>query len=317
VNDILDFFVVNYKSGLTEEEVQKRALKFGYNPAEIFSPNIRSFFSYEVIRSSRIKKVQSDKIILGDVIYLNPGDIAPANIRLIMVEKLTVNEEKITGNFAPTAKNTLTCKKIAKKAEQHNILFAGSNIINGRAMGIVVDYTVEKPAISPSFKTPKLLRLNNFIANSNQTAETLKKIDFVIFDGLKQEYEVIKSVQDIFIQKNIPCLFFLDSTTLKKSHKALPLASIIKPNQAVAGKEAAMVNSPSTTDKIKIVSRLVDQKFYPMYVYRGEVYEPAASISKMNIVIAKGSSQTALIHADAITTKTNANNLSSILYNKK
>lgn len=317
VNDILDFFVVSYKSGLTEDEVQKRLSKFGYNTARMLSPSVRPFFYYKVVRGGKIVKVQSNKLVLGDIIYLNPGDIAPANIRLIKVKKLAVNEEKITGNFAPTAKNTIACKKIAKKPEQNNMIFTGSDVLSGRAMGVVVDYSVEKPILSPSFKTPGILKKNNFIANCNNSVDTLKKIDFVIFDGLKQEYEVIKSVQAIFIQKNIPCLFFLDANTLKKAHTALPQASTIKLSNVRFGKEVIMVNSPSSADKLKIISKLFNQNYYPMYVYRGEEFEPAAKISTMNIVIAKGSSQDALINADIITSKINVKNLSSILYNKK
>ncbi len=67
-------------------------------------------------------------IVPGDVIILKEGDVVPADIKLIHVSDLSVNESQLTGESAPVVKSNHGADSLA---------FAGSVVERGEAEGIV------------------------------------------------------------------------------------------------------------------------------------------------------------------------------------
>lgn len=93
----------------------------------------------KVLRNGKITKIESEDITVGDIVLLESGDKISADIRLIEVHNLTVNESVITGESLEIHK---TDEKITKKnlsiSELTNMVFAGTTVVKGRAKGIVV-----------------------------------------------------------------------------------------------------------------------------------------------------------------------------------
>lgn len=67
-------------------------------------------------------------IVPGDIVILKEGDISPADIRLIHVEDLSVNESQLTGESAPVIKSD---------SGNASLVFAGSIVERGEAVGVV------------------------------------------------------------------------------------------------------------------------------------------------------------------------------------
>ncbi|MDB5180672.1 MAG: pacL2 [Candidatus Saccharibacteria bacterium] len=91
-----------------------------------------------VTRGGETVDVDTSQLVPGDIVQLHEGDKVPADIRLIVADSLRADEAVLTGESAPVGKNneTLTSKK--EVYEQTNILFQGSFITSGQAVGIVV-----------------------------------------------------------------------------------------------------------------------------------------------------------------------------------
>ena len=51
----------------------------------------------EVLRNGKEIKIQSSEITVGDVIFLNAGDLIPADLRIVEATDLFVNQSSLTG----------------------------------------------------------------------------------------------------------------------------------------------------------------------------------------------------------------------------
>tara|TARA_B100000949_G_C14288205_1_gene455546 strand:+ start:4361 stop:6631 length:2271 start_codon:yes stop_codon:yes gene_type:complete len=73
----------------------------------------------------------------GDIILLNPGDIVPADARLVEVDNLTVKESALTGESIPVAKSTDILPHETPVSDQNNMLFRGTMVVTGSCRAIV------------------------------------------------------------------------------------------------------------------------------------------------------------------------------------
>ncbi len=83
-----------------------------------------------VLRGSLTKNISSIDLVVGDIVRLKPGDIVPADIRIIESERLRVNEAVITGeNYVVEKYSTKIEDQEISTSEMKNILFKSSTII--------------------------------------------------------------------------------------------------------------------------------------------------------------------------------------------
>lgn len=95
-------------------------------------------FKAKVRRGGVEKEMDVNDLVPGDVVVIEEGLKVPADIRLIQVFSLSVNEASLTGESVPVTKvaNELTGEK--QLADQKNMVFSGTAISSGRAVGVVV-----------------------------------------------------------------------------------------------------------------------------------------------------------------------------------
>ena len=93
-----------------------------------------------VIRSHNVTSIPTVDLIPGDIVLLSAGDIVPADIRLIEVFSLKIDESALTGESIPAEKSTqsLIAEQIPL-AERNNMAYKGSMVAQGRAKGIIVE----------------------------------------------------------------------------------------------------------------------------------------------------------------------------------
>ncbi|MEH2332290.1 cation-translocating P-type ATPase [Nostoc sp.] len=91
-----------------------------------------------LIRDGQKTRLASTELVLGDLILLASGDKVPADLRLLSVRGLQVDESALTGESVPVEKATASLAVETPLAERSNMVYAGSFVSFGQAEGIVV-----------------------------------------------------------------------------------------------------------------------------------------------------------------------------------
>ncbi|MGI5429387.1 magnesium-translocating P-type ATPase [Streptomyces sp. CA-179760] len=78
------------------------------------------------------REVPVAELVPGDVIRLGPGDLVPADVRLLRARGLTVHEAALTGESAPVGKSAVD------GAGESLLCFQGSTVASGTATAVVV-----------------------------------------------------------------------------------------------------------------------------------------------------------------------------------
>ena len=93
-----------------------------------------------VMRDGKEMEIASEELVPGDVVLLASGAKVPADLRLIEVTELRIEEAALTGESVPVEK---TSRPIIEEhltaGDQINMAFMGTAVVNGRAKGIVVE----------------------------------------------------------------------------------------------------------------------------------------------------------------------------------
>ena len=107
------------------------------NTAEALSNLVKE--KVKVLRDGVEILVESDELVVGDIVFLESGDKISADLRLIEAHNFTVDESVLTGESLPVEKKSNVLKKDKLPiTSQTNILFAGTSVVTGRAVAIVV-----------------------------------------------------------------------------------------------------------------------------------------------------------------------------------
>lgn len=152
-----------------------------------------------VVRNKKISTLNTDEIVVGDIVYLEKGDIVPADIRLIECNCLKVKESAITGDKEIVDKyETKIEDREISLSEMKNIVFKSSFIIEGDAKGIVINVG-ENTEVGMITKT---LLEDNLTANVleesiSKIANSLTKL-FILWSVLfsAYSYSVKDGIQD-------------------------------------------------------------------------------------------------------------------------
>jgi Ca2+-transporting ATPase len=92
-----------------------------------------------VRRGGKVIEIDAADIVPGDVVVLEEGQKIPADLRLIQVRSLQVNEASLTGESLPVTKHSNLIADNASLGDQKNMAFAGTFVTQGTAEGIVVE----------------------------------------------------------------------------------------------------------------------------------------------------------------------------------
>jgi len=91
-----------------------------------------------VLRDGDPTLVPAHEIVPGDVLALQPGDQVPADVRLIEVNGLQVEEAALTGESLPVAKHEAPVESDAVLGDRRSMAFGGTLVTAGTAEGVVV-----------------------------------------------------------------------------------------------------------------------------------------------------------------------------------
>lgn len=127
---IVVFVLINAGLGFFQEYRSEQALKtLGRYTAK----------TARVIRGGTESSVPVDQLVPGDLIRLIPGDIVPADLRLVETSDLLLDESVLTGESQSIMKSE--AKIEIEKADLYqaaNIAFSSTSVISGQGTGLVV-----------------------------------------------------------------------------------------------------------------------------------------------------------------------------------
>lgn len=93
----------------------------------------------KVLRGGREKDIPSEELVPGDVVLLASGIKVPADLRLMHIIELRVDESMLTGESVPAGKSILPLREdYLIPGDQRNMAFMGTIAVSGRARGVVV-----------------------------------------------------------------------------------------------------------------------------------------------------------------------------------
>lgn len=87
----------------------------------------------KVIRENQLKETDSENIVPGDIIFVEAGDLIPADGRIFSLSQLQADESALTGESVPIEKQTAPVSPDTILAERINMLYKGTFISKGNA----------------------------------------------------------------------------------------------------------------------------------------------------------------------------------------
>jgi magnesium-transporting ATPase (P-type) len=90
-----------------------------------------------VRRDGEEVELTADALVPGDVVALGPGDVVPADCRLLSAVALDVDESPLTGESIPVTKS-VPAVAADIVAERSSMVYEGTTVVAGRGTGVVV-----------------------------------------------------------------------------------------------------------------------------------------------------------------------------------
>lgn len=92
-----------------------------------------------VLRDGEQQVIKTTELVVGDIIFLEPGDIVPADARILSSQSLSVDESVLTGESLPVEKNCEAVSHVPKQVTQAScLIFSATSVLRGTATAVVV-----------------------------------------------------------------------------------------------------------------------------------------------------------------------------------
>lgn len=126
---IVAVVLINALVGFVQEGKAERALDA---IRDLLSPQAT------VLRDRKHILIQAELLVPGDVVLLQPGDKVPADLRLLRVKDLRIEEAALTGESVPVEKSVHPTADKTDLGDRASMAFASTLVTYGRGKGVVV-----------------------------------------------------------------------------------------------------------------------------------------------------------------------------------
>jgi magnesium-transporting ATPase (P-type) len=82
-----------------------------------------------VVRAGRLVLIEAASLQLGDIVFIQAGEVVPADLQLVEVDGLAADEFDLTGELLPVSKTT---------GGPEGMLYRGSRVMRGAGQGVVM-----------------------------------------------------------------------------------------------------------------------------------------------------------------------------------
>lgn len=93
----------------------------------------------KTLRGGKVCMLPADRLVAGDVVIMETGDKAAADMRLIEADGLQADESPLTGESNPVKKHCRQLEFLTPLAERKNMVYGGCFITAGCAKAVVVE----------------------------------------------------------------------------------------------------------------------------------------------------------------------------------
>lgn len=121
--------------------------------------------SATVMRDGERRQVSAVELVPGDIVLLQSGDKVPADLRLLTVRELQIDESALTGESVPAHKSSSILPEVTQLPDRTNMVYASTLVTYGVATGVVTA-TGDRSEIG---------RINELIASADILATPLTK----------------------------------------------------------------------------------------------------------------------------------------------
>ena len=126
---ILLIVIINAVIGFVQESKAENALESLKNKNKPYA---------KVLRGGQRKTILSEELVVGDIVFLEAGDIVPADMRLINSASLKIEESALTGESVPVDKDAeAVVEENAALGDRLNTAYSGGTVSYGRGEGVV------------------------------------------------------------------------------------------------------------------------------------------------------------------------------------
>jgi len=92
------------------------------------------------IRTGKRLEIPLQELVPGDIVALSAGDMIPADVRLLSVKDLFLNQSALTGESLPVEKTpAVVDESVQNPLDMGNLCFMGSNVESGTGVAVVVN----------------------------------------------------------------------------------------------------------------------------------------------------------------------------------
>ena len=165
---ILLFLLINAALGFYQEYKSEHTLRL-----------LRRFIasSVKVTRDGRATSVPPEKLVPGDIVALETGDVIPADIRFVSAHNLTVDETVLTGESVAVKKTGDALPQMAGEYYRaRNLGFTGTTVVGGRATGAVIATGAGASAGRIARLGTETARISNFEKEISQFSKFILKL---------------------------------------------------------------------------------------------------------------------------------------------
>jgi Mg2+-importing ATPase len=126
---ILAIVIVNAALGFAQEYRAERALRA-----------LQRFVTRtaRVRRAGQMVEVPTDTLVPGDIVTIGIGDLVPADLRLLSIDRLSADESVLTGESLPVSKSVEPVAASSAPHELRCLAFMGTAVAAGHGEGIVI-----------------------------------------------------------------------------------------------------------------------------------------------------------------------------------
>lgn len=128
---ILFVVIVNALLGVFQESKAEKSLE---------SLKEMSKSKCNVIRNDKIKTIDEEDLVIGDIVILEAGSVVPVDGRIIESASLKIDESMLTGeSIAREKNNKVISKNDVVLADRNNMAYMGTNVTYGRGKLLVTN----------------------------------------------------------------------------------------------------------------------------------------------------------------------------------
>jgi len=90
-----------------------------------------------VIRGGQRRRIPAEQLVPGDTVLLQSGDKVPADMRLLHVRELQIDESALTGESVPTEKTDRELEQLTLLPDRKNMAYSSTLVTYGTGIGVV------------------------------------------------------------------------------------------------------------------------------------------------------------------------------------